>query len=182
MSRILVVEDDAENRDALGRWLKRRGFDVLSAPNGRTGVEMARLECPDLILMDMDLPELNGWEATRQIRADANGAAVIPVIALTAHAMSGDRERALAAGVPSTTPSRSSSARSWLASRRSWPRRRRRDAVRQEFAWMCRSVSSVHVRSAGFTPYPSSEPWTDRRNPRPLLSLTTPVRMRTSRY
>jgi CheY-like chemotaxis protein len=98
MSRILVVEDDAENRDALGRWLKRRGFDVLSAPNGRAGVEMARLECPDLILMDMDLPELNGWEATRQIRADANGAAVIPVIALTAHAMSGDRERALAAG------------------------------------------------------------------------------------
>jgi len=98
MSRILVVEDDAENRDALGRWLKRRGFDVLSAPNGRTGVEMARLESPDLILMDMDLPELNGWEATRQIRAAADGAAVIPVIALTAHAMSGDRERALAAG------------------------------------------------------------------------------------
>src|SRR3954447_21595683 len=99
MFRILVVEDDAENRDALGRWLKRRGFDVLSAPNGRTGVEMARLECPDLILMDMDLPELNGWEATRQIcAATADGASVIPVIALTAHAMSGDRERALAAG------------------------------------------------------------------------------------
>jgi len=98
MSRILVVEDDAENRDALGRWLKRRGFDVLSAPNGRTGVEMARLECPDLILMDMDLPELNGWDATRQIRAAADSAAEIPVIALTAHAMSGDRERALAAG------------------------------------------------------------------------------------
>ena len=98
MARILLVEDDAENRDALGRWLRRRGFDVLSAPNGRTGVEMARSERPDLILMDMELPELSGWEATRQIRTESNGAAAIPVIALTAHAMSGDRELALAAG------------------------------------------------------------------------------------
>jgi two-component system, cell cycle response regulator DivK len=99
MARILLVEDDAENRDALGRWLRRRGFDVLSAANGRTGVEMARSQRPDLILMDMEMPELSGWEATRQIRTEPNGAAAaIPVIALTAHAMTGDRERALAAG------------------------------------------------------------------------------------
>src|SRR4051794_36624134 len=75
MSRILVVEDNDENRDALGRWLRRRGFDVLSAPDGRSGVEMARSESPDLILMDMDLPELNGWDATRQIRTGPTGAA-----------------------------------------------------------------------------------------------------------
>src|SRR6478736_2557676 len=98
MATILLVEDDAENSDAMGRWLRRRGFDVLSAPNGRTGVEMARSERPDLILMDMELPDLSGWEATRQICTESNGAAAIPVIALTAHAMSGDRERALAAG------------------------------------------------------------------------------------
>jgi two-component system, cell cycle response regulator DivK len=83
MARILLVEDDAENRDALGRWLRRRGFDVLSAPNGRTGVEMARSQRPDLILMDMEMPELSGWEATRQIRTEPDGAAAaIPVIGL----------------------------------------------------------------------------------------------------
>ena len=100
MVRILLVEDDAENRDALGRWLRRRGFEVLSAPNGRAGVEMARSQLPDLVLMDMGLPELSGWEATRQLRSESGdgAAAAIPVIALTAHAMAGDRERALAAG------------------------------------------------------------------------------------
>lgn len=97
MPRILIVEDNEENRDALSRRLRRRGFEVLMAVDGRAGVEAARDEAPDLILMDMNMPELDGWEATRQVKALPDRAAT-PIIALTAHAMSGDRERALAAG------------------------------------------------------------------------------------
>jgi two-component system, cell cycle response regulator DivK len=97
MPRILVVEDNEENRDALSRRLQRRGFEVLFAADGKAGVEMSKTEKPDLVLMDMNMPELDGWEATRQIKADP-AAQNIPVIALTAHAMTGDRERALEAG------------------------------------------------------------------------------------
>jgi two-component system, cell cycle response regulator DivK len=95
--KILVVEDNEENRDSLSRRLERRGFTVLGAADGRIGVNVARAEFPDLILMDMNMPEVDGWEATRQIKATPDIAAV-PVIALTAHAMTGDRERALEAG------------------------------------------------------------------------------------
>lgn len=97
MPRILIVEDNEENRDALSRRLKRRGFEVAVAIDGRQGVEMARAAPPDLILMDMNLPEVDGWEATRQVRGSAE-AGHVPVIALTAHALSGDRDRAIAAG------------------------------------------------------------------------------------
>ena len=97
MPRILMVEDNEENRDALSRRLQRRGFEVLMAVDGLQGVAMAKAERPDLILMDMNMPELDGWEATRQIKADPATAA-LPVIGLTAHAMTGDRERAIAAG------------------------------------------------------------------------------------
>lgn len=97
MPKILIVEDNPENRDALSRRLERRGFEVVLAVDGKIGVAMARTEKPDLILMDMNMPELDGWEATRQVKA-AEETRAIPVIALTAHAMSGDRERALQAG------------------------------------------------------------------------------------
>jgi two-component system cell cycle response regulator DivK len=97
MPRILVVEDNEENRDALTRRLQRRGFEVVIAVDGVQGVERARSEKPDLILMDMNMPELDGWEATRQIKAVPELAAT-PVIALTAHAMTGDRERAIGVG------------------------------------------------------------------------------------
>lgn len=97
MPRILVVEDNEENRDSLSRRLQRRGFEVLLAEDGRAGVEMATVERPDLILMDMNMPEVDGWEATRQVKAIPE-LKDVPIIALTAHAMSGDRERALAAG------------------------------------------------------------------------------------
>ena len=97
MPKILVVEDNEENRDSLSRRLERRGFTVLVAADGRVGVEVARAEAPDLILMDMNMPELDGWEATRQIKATP-AMADVPVIALTAHAMTGDRERAIEAG------------------------------------------------------------------------------------
>ena len=97
MPRILIVEDNEDHRDALSRRLRRRGFEVLMAVDGRAGVEAARDDAPDLILMDMNMPELDGWEATRQIKALPERATT-PIIALTAHAMSGDRERALAAG------------------------------------------------------------------------------------
>jgi two-component system, cell cycle response regulator DivK len=95
--RILIVEDNEENRDALSRRLKRRGFDVVMATDGVQGMAMARSERPDLILMDMNLPELDGWEATRQLKA-AEDTKAIPILALTAHALAGDRDRALAAG------------------------------------------------------------------------------------
>lgn len=97
MAKILLVEDNEMNRDMLARRLKRKGFDVAIAVDGQQGVDMATSEQPDLILMDMSLPVLNGWDATRKIKADP-ALAAIPVIALTAHAMSGDRESALAAG------------------------------------------------------------------------------------
>ncbi len=97
MARILLVEDNEMNRDMLSRRLARRGYDVAIAVDGRQGIDMARAGGYDLILMDMSLPELDGWEATRQLRAD-RGIPRVPIIALTAHAMSGDREKALEAG------------------------------------------------------------------------------------
>ncbi len=97
MPRILLVEDNEMNRDMLSRRLQRKGYDVLIAIDGEQGVAMARAEQPDLILMDMSLPVLDGWEATRKIKADPSVAAV-PVIALTAHAMAGDQEKCVAAG------------------------------------------------------------------------------------
>ena len=97
MPKILLVEDNEMNRDMLSRRLQRRGYEVVVAVDGRQGVAMASSEAPALILMDMSLPEIDGWEATRQIKT-APATQAIPVIALTAHAMSGDREKALAAG------------------------------------------------------------------------------------
>jgi two-component system, cell cycle response regulator DivK len=97
LARILIVEDNEMNRDMLTRRLQRKGYDVVSAVDGQTGLDSARRQAPDLVLMDMSLPVLDGWEATRQLKADSN-LQMIPVIALTAHAMSGDREKALAAG------------------------------------------------------------------------------------
>jgi len=97
MARILLVEDNEMNRDMLSRRLMRRGYEVVIAVDGEQGVAMAASESPALILMDMSLPVLDGWEATRAIKASpATGA--IPVIALTAHAMAGDRDKAIAAG------------------------------------------------------------------------------------
>jgi two-component system cell cycle response regulator DivK len=97
MSKILLIEDNEANRDALSRHLKRRGFEVVMAIDGQQGIAMSRSEAPSLILMDMSLPVLDGWEATRQLKADPQTSS-IPVIALTAHAMAGDRARALEAG------------------------------------------------------------------------------------
>ena len=97
MPRLLIADDNEQNRDMLSRRLQRRGFDVLLANDGRAAVEMAKAERPDLILMDMNMPHLDGWEATRQIKAQPEFAAV-PVLGLTAHALTGDRERALEAG------------------------------------------------------------------------------------
>lgn len=97
MTKILLVEDNEMNRDMLSRRLQRRGYEVLIAVDGQAGVDMAQSECPDIILMDMSLPILDGWEATRCIKA-GNETKDIPVIALTAHAMSSDREKALEAG------------------------------------------------------------------------------------
>lgn len=97
MPKILLVEDNEMNRDMLSRRLARKGYEVLLAVDGGQGVELAQRELPDLILMDMSLPVLDGWEATRQLK-EADPTKAIPIIALTAHAMSGDRERALAAG------------------------------------------------------------------------------------
>jgi len=95
--KVLLVEDNEMNRDMLSRRLVRRGFDVLMAIDGEQGVQMAKSEMPDLILMDMSLPVLDGWEATRRIKAEASTKS-IPLIALTAHAMAGDREKSLQAG------------------------------------------------------------------------------------
>jgi CheY-like chemotaxis protein len=97
MPRILLVEDNEMNRDMLSRRLQRKGFEVAMAVDGRQGVEMARAGGYDLILMDMSLPEIDGWEATRQLRAVPE-TQVVPIIGLTAHAMAGDREKALEAG------------------------------------------------------------------------------------
>lgn len=97
MARILLVEDNEMNRDMLSRRLQRKGYEVQIAIDGEQGVAMARAEPPDLILMDMSLPVMDGWEATRALKADPRTSAV-PVIALTAHAMAGDHERCIAAG------------------------------------------------------------------------------------
>ena len=97
MTKILIVEDNEMNRDMLSRRLERRGFTVVMAVDGAEGVAMSKTELPDIVLMDMSLPIMNGWEATRAIRAD-DLTARIPVIALTAHSMPGDREKALEAG------------------------------------------------------------------------------------
>jgi two-component system cell cycle response regulator DivK len=97
MPRILYVEDNENNVYMLTRRLKRHGFEVLVAADGAQGVEIARSEHPDLILMDLNMPVLDGWEAARQLKG-APETRAIPIIALSAHAMSGDRERALEAG------------------------------------------------------------------------------------
>lgn len=97
MSKILLVEDNYRNRDMLSRRLVRRNYEVVLANDGESGIALAVSEAPDLILMDMSLPILDGWEATRRLKADAV-TKHIPVIALTAHAMSSDRDKALEAG------------------------------------------------------------------------------------
>ncbi len=97
MAKILLVEDNEMNRDMLSRRLTRKGYEVIIALDGEEGVAKARSEAPDLILMDMSLPVLDGWEATRRLKAGPKTHA-IPIIALTAHAMAGDREQAMAAG------------------------------------------------------------------------------------
>jgi CheY-like chemotaxis protein len=97
MPKILLVEDQEMNRDMLSRRLKKRGYEVAIAVDGAEGLEKARTEAPELILMDMSLPVIDGWEATRQLKADESTRA-IPVVALTAHAMSTDREKAMEAG------------------------------------------------------------------------------------
>ena len=97
MVKILLVEDNEMNRDMLSRRLAKRGFEVVMAVDGAEGVSMARSAAPDLILMDMSLPVMDGWTATRVLKADA-ATRGIPVIGLTAHAMAGDREKCLEAG------------------------------------------------------------------------------------
>jgi CheY-like chemotaxis protein len=97
VTTILIVEDNEMNRDMLSRRLERKGYEVLLAVDGETGVEVARAKRPDLILMDMSLPVVDGWEATRRLKAD-DRLKHIPVIALTAHAMANDRDKALEAG------------------------------------------------------------------------------------
>jgi len=97
MKKILVVEDNEMNRDMLSRRLVRNGYQVLLAVDGEQAVNVAAADLPDLVLMDMSLPVIDGWEATRRIKAAAP-TAHIPIIALTAHAMAGDREKAMAAG------------------------------------------------------------------------------------
>jgi CheY-like chemotaxis protein len=97
MTKILLVEDNEMNRDMLSRRLVRNGFEIVMAVNGQEGLDLASSENPDLILLDMSLPVLDGWEAARRLKADA-ATARIPVIALTAHAMVQDKDKALAAG------------------------------------------------------------------------------------
>ncbi len=97
MARILLVEDNEMNRDMLSRRLSKRGHDVVIAVDGQQGITLAASEDPDIILLDMSLPVMDGWEAARHIKAD-EATASIPIIALTAHAMAGDREKCLAAG------------------------------------------------------------------------------------
>ena len=97
MTKVLIVEDNEMNRDMLSRRLQRKGFDVEIAVDGQEGIDRAASGSPDVVLMDMSLPVIDGWEATRRLKADAT-AESIPVIALTAHAMEGDREKALEAG------------------------------------------------------------------------------------
>ena len=97
MPKILFVEDNEMNRDMLSRRLARKGYEVVVGEDGQAGIDLAASEAPDLILMDMSLPVVDGWEATRRLKA-ASETANIPVIALTAHAMAGDRDKAMEAG------------------------------------------------------------------------------------
>jgi CheY-like chemotaxis protein len=97
VAKILIVEDNEMNRDMLARRLARRGYEVLVAVDGAEGIASAQKQAPDLILMDMSLPVVDGWEAARRLKADP-GTASIPIVALTAHAMAGDREKALCSG------------------------------------------------------------------------------------
>jgi two-component system, cell cycle response regulator DivK len=97
MNKVLLVEDNEMNRDMLSRRLIRRGFQVVFAMDGQQGIDLARSERPDIIIMDMSLPVVDGWEATRRLKAD-DATRSVPVIGLTAHAMSGDREKAIEAG------------------------------------------------------------------------------------
>jgi CheY-like chemotaxis protein len=97
MPKILIVEDNEMNLDMLSRRLQRRGYEVIAAVDGATGVAMVKTEKPDIILMDMSLPIMDGWQATRVLKGDA-ATKSIPIIALTAHAIAGDREKCLAAG------------------------------------------------------------------------------------
>jgi CheY-like chemotaxis protein len=97
MTRVLLVEDNELNRDMLSRRLQRRGFTVMLAVDGQQGIDMAIEQLPELILMDMNLPVIDGWEATKTLKANP-ATQTIPVIGLTAHAMTGDREKCLAAG------------------------------------------------------------------------------------
>ena len=97
MSKILLIEDNEMNRDMLTRRLERKGYEVVIAVDGQAGIDMASSTSPDIILMDLSLPVIDGWEATRKIKADPSTQS-IPVIALTAHAMAGDEQKALEAG------------------------------------------------------------------------------------
>ena len=97
MAKILIVEDNEMNRDMLSRRLERKGFTVVMADDGQKGVDMSKSESPDLILMDLSLPVMDGWQATTNIKSDED-TKDIPIIVLTAHAMAGDREKALDAG------------------------------------------------------------------------------------
>ena len=97
MSKILIVEDNEMNRDMLSRRLERKGYEVVMAEDGQIGVDMSKSENPDLILMDLSLPVMDGWEATSNIKED-DDTKDIPIIVLTAHAMAGDREKAIEAG------------------------------------------------------------------------------------
>ena len=97
MNRVLLVEDNEMNRDMLSRRLQRRGFEILIAVNGQEGISTAEAQLPDLILMDMSLPVIDGWDATRRLKSNPV-TAHIPILALTAHAMDGEREKALNAG------------------------------------------------------------------------------------
>ena len=97
MTKVLLVEDNEMNRDMLSRRLIRRGFQVVFAMDGQHGIDLAHSERPDIILMDMSLPVIDGWEATRRVKAD-DATRSVPVIGLTAHAMAGDREKAIEAG------------------------------------------------------------------------------------
>lgn len=97
MTKILLVEDNEMNRDMLSRRLGKRGYEIVIATDGVQGVDLARTELPDLILMDMSLPLKDGWQATAEIKADPATSA-IPIIGLSAHAMSGDRDKAVEAG------------------------------------------------------------------------------------
>ena len=95
--KVLLVEDNEMNRDMLSRRLKKRGFDVVMAIDGQQGVDLANAETPDIILLDMSLPVMDGWTAARQLKSNSS-TKDLPIIALTAHAMSGDREKAMEAG------------------------------------------------------------------------------------